>query len=176
MEAEGVTRVLYVSRDGSLEGSMTVEQRETELLKMKNQYTEHLDLYRQLYEEIEAKERGEAMERTQRILNLSAVEDALQNLQASFDEEMNDDSVHIRQRHHLLVEVKEAKGLQAADMNGMSDPFVDLSLKTTDRQIKLDKSYRQRHSTYVIERSLNPKWQNQVFLIKVRFNKKRPRR
>jgi len=149
---------------------MTVEQRESELLKMKTQFMEHRDLYYQLLEEIEAKEKGEQMERTQRILNLGAVEDALRNLQASLDQELNDDLTHIRQRHHLLVEVKEAKGLQAADMNGLSDPFVDLSLKTTDRQIKWDKIYRQRHTTYVIERNLNPKWQNQIFIIKVNRN------
>lgn len=165
-----MTRVLYVSRDGSLDEAKTVEQREEELTKMKIHFMEHRDLYRQLYEEIEHKEKQQQENMgpmQQRILNLGAVEDALVHLQANMDEEVSDDSLHIRQRHHLLVEVMEAKGLMAADMNGLSDPFVDLGLKTTDRQIRRDKAFRQRFATYVIERTLNPKWQNQVFILKV---------
>jgi hypothetical protein len=163
VEAEGFTRVLYIYK--VLEESKNTEERQQELIKTKDQFIEHRNLYQQLQEEIDIKERMDA-DKAQRILNLGAVEEALVNLQAMLDP-AGTEELHIRQRHHLLVEIKEAKQLRAADLNGMSDPFVHVSFRANDRQVKRSGITKQHFTTYVIEKTLNPKWQNQIFIFRV---------
>jgi hypothetical protein len=163
---EGTTRVLYVSKDGSAEETVSVEKRQEELAKLRQVYVEHHDVYSQLTEELAQHARQEYFLSPLgqlKDLNLSAVEDAIGSLQA----ELYNADPHIRERHHLLVEVKEAKGLRAGDISGLSDPFVQVSLKIQDRLFKRDPTYQQQYTTYVIEKSLNPKWQNQLFIFKV---------
>ena len=162
VEAEGVTRVLYISKDGNLEESVSIERREEELLKLKLLHMQHRNVYHQLREEIESKEKTDGAP-AQKVLNLAGVETAVIALQ----DELGMTDPHIRERNHLLIEVKEAKGLRSADRSGLSDPYVQLSLKIGDRQFKRDQTFRQRFSTYVVEKTLNPKWQNQVFIFKV---------
>lgn len=163
---EGTTRVLYVSKDGSGEESVSVEKRQEELAKLRQMYVEHRDVYSQLAEELAQQAPQELQlspQRPSKILNLSAVESAISCLQA----ELHNADPHIRERNHLLIEVKEAKGLRAGDISGLSDPFVQVSLKIQDRLFKRDPTYQQQYTTYVIEKSLNPKWQNQLFIFKV---------
>ena len=165
VEAEGTTRVLYVSKDGSGEESVSVDTRQAELAKLRQTYLQHRNVYQQLTEEMALRERQERLADPQRmlkVLNLGAVESAIGGLQDELDS-----TDHIRERHHLLVEVKEAKGLRAADVTGLSDPFVQVGLKIHDRVLKRDPSYKQSFTTYVVEKTLNPKWQNQLFIFKV---------
>jgi hypothetical protein len=163
VEAEGTTRVLYVSKDGSIEDpSLTIERREEELTKLKRIYIDHREVYQQLLEEIQLKESLDVSQ-PKRTFNLQAVEQAIVNLQ----EQLGTAEPHIRERHHLLIEVKEAKGLRSADLTGLSDPFVQLSFKAAERSIRRDRRYKQRFTTYVVEKTLSPKWQNQIFIFNV---------
>ena len=200
VEAEGMTRVLYISKDGSAEGALSLEKRHEELAKQRQLHLRHRNVYSQLYEEIEFHERAAAAAAAGagaspstlllapssgsglapslppslplphptpalKVLNLAAVESAIGGLQ----DELGFTEPHIRERHHLLVEVKEAKGLRAGDISGLSDPFVQLGLKVNDTAaLKRDGSYRQqRFTTYVVEKTLNPRWQNQLFIFRV---------
>lgn len=163
MQAEGTTRVLYVSKDGSSQESVSLEKRQEELVQLKQTYMQHRDVYHQLREEIVLQEQQSDPQRMIKVLNLGAVEKAITGLQ----NELGTTDPHISERHLLLVEVKEAKGLRAGDISGLSDPYVELTLKINDRVFKRDPSYRQRFSTYVVEKTLNPKWQNQLFIFRV---------
>ena len=169
VEAEGTTRVLYVSKDGAGEEALTTEKRQEELAKQRLLYVRHRGVYQQLREEMLLQEcmQNEPQPRSLpllKVLNLDAVEGAIAGLQA----ELGATDPHIRERHHLLVEVKEAKGLRAGDISGLSDPFVQLGLKVNDRLLKRDAGYRQqRFTTYVVEKTLSPKWQNQLFIFRV---------
>lgn len=163
---EGTTRVLNVSKDGSADERMSLKRRREELSKLRQVYVQHRDIYSQLMEELAnlAEEKREVMPRDQtKNFNLDAVENAIGGLQA----EIHDADIHVRGRHHLLVEVIEAKGLQAKDISGLSDPFVQVYLKIQDKLLRRDPRYQQHFTTYVIEKTLNPKWQNQSFVFKV---------
>jgi Ca2+-dependent lipid-binding protein len=78
--------------------------------------------------------------------------------------QLNLDDVRITETHRLLVEVREAKGLRPSDLSGLADPFAQMSLKVADRSLKSGElaKFRQLFHTYVIEKTLDPKWQSQV--------------
>jgi len=166
VEAEGMTRVLYICKDGASEEALSAEKRQKELVKRRQLFQRQRSVYQQLREEMALQERMQAEPQQRpllKVLNLDAVEGAIAGLQA----ELGATDPHVRERHHLLVEVKEAKGLQTGEISGLSDPFVQLSLKINDRLFKRDPSYRQRFTTYVVEKTLSPKWQNQLFIFRV---------
>ncbi|KAJ8600439.1 hypothetical protein CTAYLR_001418 [Chrysophaeum taylorii] len=65
--------------------------------------------------------------------------------------------------HRLFVEVIEARNLFSRTLHGFADPYCVLVMKTP-----LDKFMRRkRYYTYYVEKTLNPKWENQVFELKV---------
>jgi hypothetical protein len=68
---------------------------------------------------------------------------------------------YISRPNQLLVQVLEATGLISSDLNGLSNPYVKVSLKHHTSAFKNRES---RRSTYFIEKSLSPAWSQQIFV------------
>ena len=75
------------------------------------------------------------------------------------------DGCSITQCNQILVQVIECCGLKASTLGGLSNPYTEVSLKnhTKKRRIFQEKKLK----TYFIEKTVNPKWSNQIFVINV---------
>lgn len=62
----------------------------------------------------------------------------------------------------ILFQVLEATGLMSADLNGLSNPYVKLNLKYQTSSFK-----NLSRSTYFVEKTLSPKWSQQIFVFDV---------
>lgn len=60
----------------------------------------------------------------------------------------------------LFLQVLEATGLVSADLNGLSYPYVKISLKHQTNAFKSAKS----RCTYYMEKTLSPNWSQQIFV------------
>jgi len=73
----------------------------------------------------------------------------------------------ISRRNQVLVEVLECSGLKASDLNGLSNPYAEVSLKQRHgRRKNLFHKRREKQKTYFIEKTLVPRWsqQPQIFV------------
>ena len=76
----------------------------------------------------------------------------------------------ISRRNQVLVEVLECSGLKASDLNGLSNPYAEVSLKQRHgRRKNLFHKLREKRRTYFIEKTLAPRWsqQPQIFVFDV---------
>jgi hypothetical protein len=64
----------------------------------------------------------------------------------------------------VMVEVFEAKKLRSLDINGLSDPFVSVTMKTTDKKFR---GYEKKKYTYFCEKTLHPIFHGQAFMFQV---------
>ena len=87
------------------------------------------------------------------------IQDELQAHQCAIDQ-----GVCIEKCHQLLVEVVEGCGLKAHNLGGMSNPYAEVYLKNHFKKVMLRKV---KHRTYYIEKSVHPKWTNQIFVIDI---------
>jgi hypothetical protein len=74
----------------------------------------------------------------------------------------------ITRRNQVIVEVLEATGLRAYEVTGFCNPYCEIVLK---ERSKAKRSFfsgsKIRKRTYFIERTLAPKWTNQIFVFDV---------
>lgn len=63
----------------------------------------------------------------------------------------------------LFVEVMEARNLCSRTLNGLADPYCILVIKTPFEKL----ARRKRFHTYYVEKTLNPKWHNQLFELNI---------
>eukprot|EP00934_Nitzschia_sp_Nitz4_P002078 Nitzschia sp. Nitz4//scaffold140_size61219//29533//49080//NITZ4_006440-RA/size61219-augustus-gene-0.64-mRNA-1//-1//CDS//3329536227//2078//frame0 len=84
-----------------------------------------------------------------------------------FVEDFSEDST-ILCRNQVVVEVLEAVGLNGSEFVGSCNPYCEVYLKgrSKSRQYFFQKR-RNKRKTYYIERSLNPRWTDQVFVFDV---------
>lgn len=68
-------------------------------------------------------------------------------------------------RSFHLFKVLEATGLISSDLNGLSNPYVTVSLK--QHQTSAFKKKESRRSTYFVAKTLSPIWSRQIFVFDV---------
>lgn len=68
----------------------------------------------------------------------------------------------------MVVEVMEATGLRSSDLNGLSNPYVQVGLVCTNKKRRTG-SFRNKdvRSTYYVEKTLSPQWVDQKFVFNV---------
>ena len=72
----------------------------------------------------------------------------------------------ITKRNQVVIEVMEATGLRSSDLNGLSNPYVQVKLTCANKKIGYFSSKATR-STYFVERTLSPQWCYQSFVFDV---------
>lgn len=74
----------------------------------------------------------------------------------------------ISRRHQVVVEVLEAVGLSPMDFIGNCNPYCEIFLKGRSKsRHHIFEKRRNQKKTYYIEKSLDPKWNDQVFVFDV---------
>jgi hypothetical protein len=74
----------------------------------------------------------------------------------------------ITMRNQIIIEVMEATGLRSSDLNGLSNPFVQVKLICTNKKSHFGSfSNNAVRSTYVVEKTLSPQWCYQSFVFDV---------
>jgi len=74
----------------------------------------------------------------------------------------------ISQCNQVVIEVLECAGLKAVYLNGLSNPYCEVILKTRSqgkRNLFSKKAIKRK--TYYVEKTLSPKWINQTFVFEV---------
>jgi hypothetical protein len=71
----------------------------------------------------------------------------------------------ISRQDQLMVEVISTAGTKQISMGGKNETYCEVSLRL--QNASLVKHYKQKQRTYVNDESLNPKWQNQIFIFDV---------
>ncbi|KAG7355258.1 vacuolar-sorting-associated protein 13 C-terminal domain containing protein [Nitzschia inconspicua] len=94
---------------------------------------------------------------------VAVIEEALRLIVDDFPEENT-----VSGCHQVVVEVLEAVGLSSSDFIGSCNPYCEVMLKGRSRSRKhfLQKR-RNLRKTYFVEKSLNPRWNDQVFVFDV---------
>jgi hypothetical protein len=91
-----------------------------------------------------------------------AVENDAQRLVEDFSEDST-----ITHTHQVVVEVLEAVGLNPTDFIGSCNPYCELSLKGRSKSRKNLFQRKKQQKTYFVEKSLRPKWTDQIFVFQV---------
>ena len=74
----------------------------------------------------------------------------------------------ITRRHQVIVEVLEATGLRPYEVTGICNPYCEIVVKgRSEAKRSLFTSSKIRKRTYYVEKSLAPKWTNQIFVFDV---------
>jgi C2 domain len=74
----------------------------------------------------------------------------------------------ITRRHQVIVEVLEATGLRPYEVTGFCNPYCEIVVKGRSKAKRsFFTSSKIRKSTYYIEKTLAPKWTNQIFVFDV---------
>ena len=79
-----------------------------------------------------------------------------------------DEGLFITRSNQVVVEVMEATGLRSSDLNGLSNPYVQVGLVCTNKKRRTG-SFRNKdvRSTYYVEKTLSPQWVDQKFVFNV---------
>ena len=77
-----------------------------------------------------------------------------------------DEGHFITRSNQVVVEVMEATGLRSSDLNGLSNPYVQVGLVCTNKKTGFFRN-KDRRSTYYVEKTLSPQWCNQSFVFNV---------
>ena len=180
IQAEGHQRVLTVKPYGN-----TVDQHKALKESLRDIENKHMtmagirDRYSDLLFDVEERKSEEATEMMEvksskrgRTASHSSIPQELQDeyerlMYAEHDEV---DEVRITKPHQLAIQVIEASDVRAADLNGFSDPYVTVHLKTPRRKGLVHDKWAQKASTYYCERTLNPTWVDQYFIFDVPEN------
>lgn len=72
----------------------------------------------------------------------------------------------ITMRNQIVIEVMEATGLRSSDLNGFSNPFVQVKLICTNKKTHFG-SFNATRNTYFVENTLSPQWCYQSFVFDV---------
>lgn len=89
------------------------------------------------------------LDKLEQYINVDACADVLKRIAAMTPPQRKQRRVN---RYVFTIKVVEAEDLQACDANGLSDPYVILG----------DEKQRRLHKTRVIDKSLNPRWDESV--------------
>ena len=74
----------------------------------------------------------------------------------------------ITKRNQLVIEVMEATGLRSSDLNGLSNPYVQVKLTCANKKRHFGSfSSKATRSTYFVEKTLSPQWCYQSFVFDV---------
>jgi hypothetical protein len=74
----------------------------------------------------------------------------------------------ITKRNQVVIEIIEATGLRSSDLNGLSNPFVQVKLICTNKTRHFGSfSSKATRSTYFVEKTLSPQWCYQSFVFDV---------
>ena len=92
----------------------------------------------------------------------TAVENDAKRLVEDYPEETT-----VTRRDQVVVEVQEAVGLNPTDFIGGCNPYCEVSLKGRSQSRKHLFQKRHKQKTYFIEKSLSPKWKDQIFVFDV---------
>lgn len=80
-----------------------------------------------------------------------------------------DEGHYITKRNQVMIEVMEATGLRSSDLNGFSNPFVQVKLICRNKRRRIG-SFGTRNPTrctYFVEKTLSPQWCDQSFIFDV---------
>lgn len=62
----------------------------------------------------------------------------------------------------------EATGLKSSDLNGLSNPYVKVSLMSSNNKRRAGSfKHKVSRSTYYVEKSLSPQWSHQSFVFDI---------
>jgi C2 domain/SHR-binding domain of vacuolar-sorting associated protein 13 len=176
VDTDGGTRLLIVSDDSGSSNETKSMNRNLEILqKQITREQERLDALQSLSAIISPPTRPECdpglgmtslpteEEKIESNDLAVGVEEELKHVVDDFPEE---DTVSAR--HQVVVEVIEAVGLSSSDFIGSCNPYCEVMLKGRSRSRKhfLQKR-RNLRKTYFVEKSLNPKWNDQSFVFDV---------
>ena len=93
----------------------------------------------------------------------TTIEEKAKRMVEDFPEEAT-----IASRHQVVIEIVEAVGLNVSDFVGNCNPYCEIFLKGRSKSRKHFFQKRQnKRKTYFIEKSLEPKWSDQVFVFNV---------
>eukprot|EP00804_Cyclotella_cryptica_P020229 CCRYP_010930-RC/>CCRYP_010930-RC protein AED:0.04 eAED:0.04 QI:95/1/1/1/0.91/0.91/24/65/5640 len=170
VDAEGTTRVLIISDE--LKGS----QSEDQILIQRH----IINVRKEIATEERRRKRLDDLGKVLTTISTSDVNQQDEPIMSNFDstEAINLESIeseledivdygegqYITKRHQVLVQVLEATGLISSDLNGLSNPYVTVSLKQ-HRTGGFKKNDSRR--TYFVGRTLSPSWSRQIFVFDV---------
>ena len=69
--------------------------------------------------------------------------------------------------NQMLVEVLECRGLHAADLSGLSNPFCEIYLKSRSSRDNFRMGRTKKKRTYFVEKTLAPSWYGQSFVLDI---------
>ena len=96
-------------------------------------------------------------------VRLAAVEADAKRAMEDFPEEST-----ITRRHQIVVEVLEAAGLNPGDYIGNCNPYCEILMKGRSKSRKhFFQKRKNKRKTYFVEKSLDPKWTDQIFVFDV---------
>jgi hypothetical protein len=97
------------------------------------------------------------------LVRTSAVETDAKRMMEDFPEEST-----ITRRHQIVVEVIEAAGLNPGDYVGNCNPYCEVIMKGRSKSRKhILQKRKNKRKTYFVEKSLDPKWTDQIFVFDV---------
>ena len=77
------------------------------------------------------------------------------------------EKVMMKSTNQLLVEVMECRGLHAADLSGLSNPFCEIYVKSRSTRENFRMGLFKKKRTYFVEKTLAPSWHGQSFILNV---------
>ena len=177
VDTDGGTRLLVVSDDSNAEDERSTLNRHLETLRKQISFEQERqagllslrsalskpDLKNSLRSVGETTEENEGVENDTQVEREASIEADAKRLVEDYPEEST-----ISSRHQVVVEVLETAGLNASDFVGSCNPYCEVFLKgrSKSRQHFFQKRKNKR-KTFFIEKSLNPKWTDQVFVFDV---------
>ena len=178
VDTDGGTRLLVVSDDAGAEDERTMMNRHLETLKKQISYEQERAsslhslryLLAQPIPDRNTRVVGEICEPVSpgdatsiQAERVAGIETDARRLVEDYPEDST-----ISCRHQVVIEVLEAVGLNASDFVGNCNPYCEIFLKGRSKSRKhFFQKRRNKRKTYYIEKSLDPKWTDQVFVFDV---------
>ena len=168
VDTDGGTRLLVVSDESGADDERAMLNQHLETLQKQINYEqERLADLHSLRNHVQAEEAKKSIQERKIRSNSDdeqvkavMVENDARQMMEDFPEEST-----LTSRHQVLVEVLEAAGLKATDFVGNYNPYCEVFLKGRSKSRKhfFQKRVNKR-KTYFVEKCLNPKWTDQVFV------------